>query len=647
MKKLGMHTADIVCENILKIKELFPNCIKEFKDSNGELKFGIDFEMLKQELSDEIIESDEKYEFNWPGKKNAILISNSPTNKTLRPCKEESVNWDTTQNLYLEGDNLEILKILRSTYLNKIKIIYIDPPYNTGKDYIYKDDFKESVSEYLAATGQIDDEGNRLFQNKETNGRFHTDWLNMIYPRLKLARDLLSDDEVIFISIDDHEVHNLRKICDDIFGEENYIGIVSIINNLKGRSDSKFLAKSNDFSIVYAKNISQFVMGGFKLTNEKQEEYKFSDDISNYKEVPLRKTGKNSRKIDRPNMYYPIYYDNKCNTFSLEYNKNLIEIFPTDSQGNPGCWRWGKSTFEKNKDTELTVKKNNNKYNIYVKMRDQINGERRTLKPKTIWLDSNFDTGHSNLTLRKLFDNQTIFDNPKPVDLIKNIIECGILSNFSNESIVLDFFSGSATTAHAVMQLNAEDGGNRKFIMVQLPEPCNEKSEAFKAGYKNICEIGKERIRRAGKKIIEETGKTDLDIGFRVFKLDSSNMEDTYYLPQEYNLSLIKNKKLYENIKKDRTQEDLLFQVMLQKDFPLSAQIKEEIIDDKRVFSVDGNNLICCFEDNLTEDLITKIISQKLPRIFVTRNNSIDDNVLTNISPIIQVYSPETELEVI
>lgn len=482
-------TANIVSENIKKIRNLFPNCVTEAKDKNGKISLKVDFETLKQELSESLIKSDEKYELNWVGKKESILIANQPTDKVLIPCKEESVNWDNTKNLYIEGDNLDVLKILRSTYLNKIKLIYIDPPYNTGKNREYRDKFT------------------------------HSEWLNMMYPRLKLARDLLTDDGVIFISIDDHEVHNLRKFCDEIFGEENYIGIASIINNLKGRSDSKFLAKSNDFLFVYAKNINQFVMGGFKLTNEKQEEYKFFDDISNYKEVPLRKTGKNSRKIDRPNMYYPIYYDNQCNTFSLEYNKNLIEIFPTDSQGNPGRWRWGKSTFEKNKDTELTVKKSNNKYNIYVKMRDQINGEKRTLKPKTIWLNPKFDTGHSNLTLRKLFDSQTIFDNPKPVDLIKNIVECGILSNFSNESIVLDFFSGSSTTAHAVMQLNAEDDGNRKFIMVQLPEPCNEKSEAFKEGYKNICEIGKERIRRAGKKIIEETGKKDLDIGFRVFKL--------------------------------------------------------------------------------------------------------------------------------
>lgn len=648
LKKIKTTTSNIVSENILKIKELFPNCVTETKDENENTTLKINFETLKQELSDDVIKNNEKYEFTWPGKNKSILLANQPTENTLRPCKEESVNWDNTQNLYIEGDNLEVLKILRSTYLHKVKLIYIDPPYNTGKDFIYKDNYKKNEKEHLHETNQIDEDENRLVQNKETNGRFHTDWLNMMYPRLKLARDLLTDDGVIFISIDDHEVHNIKTICNEIFGEENYIGIASIINNLKGRSDSKFLAKSNDFLFVYAKNINQFVMGGFKLTNEKQEEYKFFDDISNYKEVPLRKTGKNSRKIDRPNMYYPIYYDNQRNTFSLEYNKNLIEIFPTDSQGNPGRWRWGKSTFEKNKDTELTVKKSNNKYNIYVKMRDQINGEKRTLKPKTIWLNPKFDTGHSNLTLRKLFDSQTIFDNPKPVDLIKNIVECGILSNFSNESILLDFFSGSSTTAHAVMQLNAEDDGNRKFIMVQLPEPCNEKSEAFKEGYKNICEIGKERIRRAGKKIIEETGKKDLDIGFRVFKLDSSNMKKTHYLPEEYNLSLLENNKLYENIKKDRTPEDLLIQSMLEFNILLSSPIKEELLENKRFFNVNNDELICYFEDNLTDDLVEKILyNHKDLKYFVTRDSSVDDNTLTNVEPLIKIYNPNLKWKVI
>lgn len=616
MKKLGMHTANIVCENILKIKELFPNCIKEFKDSNGELKFGIDFEMLKQELSDEIIESDEKYEFNWPGKKNAILISNSPTNKTLRPCKEESVNWDTTQNLYLEGDNLEILKILRSTYLNKIKIIYIDPPYNTGKDYIYKDDFKESVSEYLAATGQIDDEGNRLIVNsKDTNGRFHTDWLNMIYPRLKLARDLLSDDGVIFISIDNHEVHNLRKICDDIFGSNSFINVFMWLHG-KGKKDT-WSRTLTQYIIAYAKD-KAFLDG---WTDKIYTNYDFTNPDNDPKGKWF--SGSISFNENRSNPHHPNYYSITSPTgitWTRQWQISENEMYELIKQGDIS---WGDPI----KCDGVPRKK--------------IRPSTIDVIPKNIF--ENVGTTCSSEKYLKKIMNCNCFSNPKPIELIKHILN---ITNFKN-NIVLDFFSGSSTTAHAVMQLNAEDGGNRRFIMVQLPEPCNENSEAFKAGYKNICEIGKERIRRAGKKIIEEIGKTDLDIGFRVFKLDSSNMEDTYYLPQEYNLSLIKNKKLYENIKKDRTQEDLLFQVMLQKDFPLSAQIKEEIIDDKRVFSVDGNNLICCFEDNLTEDLITKIISQKLPRIFVTRNNSIDDNVLTNISPIIQVYSPETELEVI
>ena len=649
-----MHTANIVCENILKIKELFPNCIKEFKDSNGELKFGIDFEMLKQELSDEIIESDEKYEFNWPGKKNAILISNSPTNKTLRPCKEESVNWDTTQNLYLEGDNLEILKILRSTYLNKIKIIYIDPPYNTGKDYIYKDNFKESVSEYLAATGQIDDEGNRLFQNKETNGRFHTDWLNMIYPRLKLARDLLSDDGVIFISMDEHEICNLQKLCDEIFGSENFI-CNFIWQKNSGNNNSKYISVKTEYILCFARQITR--LEGKCFFKKKKEG--FNDIISLV--TLLKESGLSPLEVQSKLREFYVNSTNISNgTKQYKYVDDDYNIFLIDNLGNPSnkafvnteyiyellnpktgeiCKSPKRGWLYKKKDMLKKIEEGKIFFDSKVPRlkRFLVKSEYQNYSS----LITNFGLG--NKDIEKLFSKQQIFNHPKPVSLIETLIR----SSDSKVGIVLDFFSGSATTAHAVMQLNAEDGGNRKFIMVQFPETCNEKSEAFKAGYKNICEIGKERIRRAGKKIIEETGKTDLDIGFRVFKLDSSNMEDTYYLPQEYNLSLIKNKKLYENIKKDRTQEDLLFQVMLQKDFPLSAQIKEEIIDDKRVFSVDGNNLICCFEDNLTEDLITKIISQKLPRIFVTRNNSIDDNVLTNISPIIQVYSPETELEVI
>jgi adenine-specific DNA-methyltransferase len=655
-----MHTANIVCENILKIKELFPNCIKEFKDSNGELKFGIDFEMLKQELSDEIIESDEKYEFNWPGKKNAILISNSPTNKTLRPCKEESVNWDTTQNLYLEGDNLEILKILRSTYLNKIKIIYIDPPYNTGDgDSIYKDDFKNSLSEYLLQTGKIDEEGNRLETvDKEKNGRFHSDWCSMMYSRLRLARDLLSDDGVIFISIDDNEQTNLEKICDEVFGKECFVSCIvnqtaNSVFGPKAAHKFKTFIKVKEYVLVYKKG-QEFKINPLYIPSK---DYIYGDHDF------ILKDGKRCSTKE----WFKKKYSNVFAKYDLKINKlNILKIMHFDEKFRNEIMeilaesQFATSIYSKNDLDDDELKRLNNGEIIThngLKILQERNGKglirfARPLKEscqkingKCVKVDIlgdvwNTSAGYGNINAE---GNIKFPNGKKPLVLIKQILS----SLTGNDYTVLDFFSGSSTTAHAVMQLNAEDGGNRKFIMVQLPETCNEKSEAFKAGYKNICEIGKERIRRAGKKIIEETGKTDLDIGFRVFKLDSSNMEDTYYLPQEYNLSLIKNKKLYENIKKDRTQEDLLFQVMLQKDFPLSAQIKEEIIDDKRVFSVDGNNLICCFEDNLTEDLITKIISQKLPRIFVTRNNSIDDNVLTNISPIIQVYSPETELEVI
>lgn len=455
-----MHTANIVYENILKIKELFPNCIKEFKGSNGELKFGIDFEMLKQELSDEIIGSDEKYELNWAGKNASILLANQPTERTLRPCKEESVNWDTTQNLYLEGDNLDVLKILRKDYLNKIKMIYIDPPYNTGKkNFLYKDKFT------------------------------HSDWLNMMYPRLKLARDLLSDDGVIFISIDDHEVHNLRKICDDIFGSNSFINVFMWLHG-KGKKDT-WSRTLTQYIIAYAKD-KAFLDG---WTDKIYTNYDFTNPDNDPKGKWF--SGSISFNENRSNPHHPNYYSITSPTgitWTRQWQISENEMYELIKQGDIS---WG----------------------------DPIKCDgvpRKKFRPSTIDvipknIFENVGTTCSSEKYLKKIMNCNCFSNPKPIELIKHILN---ITNFKN-NIVLDFFSGSSTTAHAVMQLNAEDGGNRRFIMVQLPEPCNENSEAFKAGYKNICEIGKERIRRAGKKIIEETGKTDLDIGFRVFKLDS------------------------------------------------------------------------------------------------------------------------------
>lgn len=501
-----MKMTNIVSENILKIKELFPNCVTESKGENGDTTLKIDFETLKQELSNDVIKNNEKYEFTWPGKNESILLANQSTDKVLVPCKEESVNWDKTQNLYIEGDNLDALKILRSTYLNKVKLIYIDPPYNTGKSRLYKDKFT------------------------------HTDWLNMMYPRLKLARDLLTDDGVIFISIDDHEQANLKKICDDIFGEENFVAICprKTRSSATTKSDAE-LQKLNDYILVYWKNKFNSAFN-LKLVGKRQ--YPYSDDIGKYYTVPLQDNGPHGTRTARPNLYYPIY-ENDVGNLSLE-RKNVTDkkLLPSRHKNDDGRWMWSKEKFQR--DCKYLCVKNEK---VYIKHYFNPNEDQNRYQREKNWFDKfenqimnqkwfdNYMNSKGTILLNNTMKEKGIFDNPKPVELIKLFINMS-----TNEyDVVLDFFSGSATTAHAVMQLNAEDDGNRKFIMVQLPEPCNEKSEAFKEGYKNICEIGKERIRRAGKKIIEETGKTDLDIGFRVFKLDSKNKIKNSYdkIPDE------------------------------------------------------------------------------------------------------------------
>ena len=555
-------TSNIVSENILKIKELFPNCVIETKDKNGNTTLKIDFETLKQELSDDVIKNNEKYEFTWPGKNKSILLANQPTDNTLRPCKEESVNWDTTQNLYIEGDNLEVLKILRSTYFHKVKLIYIDPPYNTGKDFIYKDNYKKNEKEYLCETNQIDEDGNHLVQNKETNGRFHTDWLNMMYPRLKIARDLLTDDGVIFISIDEHEFVNLAQICNEIFGEKNFIeNFIWIKNSTKNLS--KTTSTNHEYILCYSKNkkiienelifrvkkpgideVNQIIE---KANSEKwpvsqteqklKEFYKSRKDlkgISTYNRVELRECENSVRKR------YQLYTlsdasapNSKCEGSAQKYLKvytidnisapnpigasNIYEVIHPKTGLPCKCpsrgWRFSRNKMDKLiKDNLIYFYDDEKKIPRYKRFLDPVGTE---------IIKSTFEDFHDGKKLlMSLFSGKTLFPYSKPISLIEKFIKLS-----KTNDIILDFFSGSATTAHAVMQLNAEDGGNRKFIMVQLPESCNEKSEAFKAGYKNICEIGKERIRRAGKKIIEETGKTDLDVGFRVLKLDSPNME--------------------------------------------------------------------------------------------------------------------------
>ena len=668
-EKLDMKSMDITQDNIAKIKALFPSAVTEVMGDDGKVKLAIDFDALKLELADDIIaDKQERYQMTWPDKSKAKVLANSRITATLRPVREKSVDFDNTENLYIEGDNLDVLKLLRETYLGKVKMIYIDPPYNTGNDFVYEDDFAMSADDYAEVSGQYDEQGNRLVKNLDSNGRFHTDWLNMIYPRLKVARDLLSDDGVIFISMDHHEVLNLSKVSDEVFGVNNRIGILSVINNLKGRSDDKFFATCNEFVLVYTKNRDTFCLGGFELEDEELDnDYDKQDKIGYYKLIGFRKTGNAWKREERPFMYYPVLYKNgefstvDDNEFSLIYNSltnefddnyahqltqkytemGYLVIWPKSEDGSLGRWRWGRKTFFEQKDYNLEL---NNAGTVCTKMRATLeDGSLRVKSAKTLWYKPEYDTGSSAKTLKGLMGEDTLFDNPKSLVYIKDIIKI----SSTPDSLILDFFSGSATTAHAVMQLNAEDGGNRKFIMVQLPEKCDEKSEAYKAGYKTICDIGQERIRRAGKKIKEEGGLTtqDLDVGFRVLKLDSSNMQEVYYNPSAMTQDLLAS--TVDNVKSDRTALDLLFQVMLDLGIELSAKIEENVVSGKTYYTVNGNDIIACFDDDIDNDVITAIAKQN-PLYAVFKDKSFaTDSVGINNEQLFKTYSPSTVVKVI
>lgn len=616
MTKLKMRTQNKADENYKKLSELFPNAVTETIDeTTGEVIRAIDKDVLMQEINTHVVDGkEERYQFTWPDKKKSVLLANSPIAETLRPCRDESVDFDNTENLYIEGDNLDVLKLLQETYLGKVKMIYIDPPYNTGNDFVYNDDFAENTDDYLDRSGQFDEDGNQLFQNTESNGRFHTDWLNMIYPRLKIARNLLSDDGIIFISIDDNEVENLRNISNEIFGECNFIASYLKQSKVGGGSDSKFIVKEHEYCLVYSKNIELASEMFMEHDKEYLKRYKEQDEIGRYFWDTFA----------RPGLKNPIHYD---------------IVAPDGTIMNYG-WIHSKERFEQElKEGKVRiVKKSDGNWSVQFKQYLNLNGK----KPRSMTMDFGGSIeGKSDI--RSLFDNDKIFGYPKSVKFIKTLLN----TINDKKAIILDFFSGSATTAHAVMQLNAEDGGHRKFIMVQLPEKTDEKSEAFKAGYKNICEIGKERIRRAGKKIKEENPLTtaDLDTGFRVLKLDSTNMKDVYYNPAEITIDTIMG--TVDNIKEDRTPEDLLFQVMLDLGVLLSSKIEQSTIGGKTVFNVEDSYLIACFDDNVTDEVITAIAKQK-PYYFVMRDSSMaNDSVATNFEQIFAAYSPDTVRKVI
>ncbi len=624
MDKLKMQTANKADENFRKLAAMFPNAVTETINENGEVVRAIDKDVLMQEIACTVVDgNEERYQFTWPDKKKSVLLANAPINKTLRPCREESVDFDTTENLYIEGDNLEVLKLLQETYLGKIKMIYIDPPYNTGSDFVYEDDFAQSTDEYLANSGQYDEDGNRMVQNTESNGRFHTDWLNMIYPRLKLSKDLLSDDGVIFISIDDNEVDNLRKICDEVFGSQNYVGTVIWERAFAPKNDAKYFSASHDFIIVYAKNISAFDIGKLPRTEEANARYKNPDNDPRGPWAADNMTVKT----------YSAAYDYPITT------PNGTVISPTNGR----CWFTSKERMQKLID-EGRVYFGADGGNT-PRLKRYLADVQQGMTPTTIWKYD--EVGHNQegrQELKKLFDNIGYFDGPKPQRLMKRILK---ISNLSKESIVLDFFSGSASTAQAVLQMNVDEKKRCKFIMVQLPENCDEKSDAAEAGFDTICEIGKERIRRAGKKIKEDSPLTtqDLDIGFRVLKCDTSNMKEVYYNPAEYEASLFSS--LEDNIKEDRTPEDLLFQVMLDLGVLLSSKIEETTIAGKKVFNVEDNYLIACFDSDVTEETITAVAKQK-PYYFVMRDSSMaNDSVATNFDQIFATYSPDTVRKVL
>ena len=612
MDKLRMQSSNGVEDNITKIAQLFPDCVTETVDErSGQPKHLIDFEKLKQNLSDSVMsERAERYQFTWPDKSKAILLANSPINATLRPCREDSVDFDNTQNLYIEGDNLDVLKCLKETYLHKVKMIYIDPPYNTGNDFVYEDDFAQSSEEYLANSGQFDEQGNRMFTNAESNGRFHTDWLNMIYPRLKVARDLLTDDGAIFISIGDDEGDNLQKVCDEIFGEKNFIADICHKHRASVSND-RIISENHNHLLFYCKKVAT-LFSKHKLIGEDPvlEGFNLEDERGKYKLTPV--DGPGGAKKGNPHYEF---------------------------LGVTGYWRYSKETMQAKYDQGLIVRTTNGLQQKYYL--EQAKLSRRTV---TTWWDDNFLTSSATKQLIDLMGTKT-FDNPKNVNLLLRCLK--MITKFDKDSLILDFFSGSATTAHAVMQLNSEDGGNRKFIMVQLPEKTDEKGEAFKAGYKNICEIGKERIRRAGKKIKEESPLTtqDLDTGFRVLKLDSTNMQDIYYSPKDISQADLFSQ--VDNVKPDRTGEDLLFQVMLELGATLDSKIETTTVAGKTIYNVAEGYLVACFDPDVTDDVV-KAIAQMQPAYAVLRDTSMkDDSTATNFEQIFKTYSPDTVTKIL
>ena len=589
-------------------------------------------------LSSDIVDGEEHYEFTWVGKKASIIEANKPIRKTLRPCPKESKNWDTTENLYIEGDNLEVLKLLQESYLGKVKMIYIDPPYNTGNDFIYADDFVRSQKEENDQIGLYDEDDNRLFKNTDTNGRFHSDWCSMVYSRLLLARNLLAEDGVIFISIDDNEAFNLKEICDEVFGNGNFVAQLAVQLNPRGRNLDRYIAKTHESVLVYVCSyLNTTSILGIEKEGKMVEEYNKSDARGSYRLIGLRNRNQAFNPITRPNLYYPLYVDPNTKMVSTEKTDMFtVEVFPDTSDGIKTCWTWMKKKVD-NENHLITAERTGNEWRIFRK--DYLvaeDGSTATTLVKSLWTENTINNDYGKKAIKELFGTN-VMSFPKPPELIKRMTAIGS----GQDSIILDFFSGSATTAHAVMQLNAEDGGHRKFIMVQLPERCDESSEAYKAGYKNICEIGKERIRRAGEKIKAENPLTtkDIDVGFRVFKLDDSNMKDVYYAPEDYNQDLLAG--LESNIKEDRTDLDLLFGCLLDWGLPLSMPYRSEEIDGCTVHTYNDGDLVACFDSNIPESVVKEIVKRKPLRAVFRDSGFASSPDKINVFEIFKLYMPE------
>ena len=659
MDKMKFETPDLTAENVEKIAALFPSCVTEMLDEEHSTpekkvyKHAINFEQLKQMLSPDVVDGEECYEFTWVGKKAAMVEANKPIRKTLRPCKEESKDWDTTENLYIEGDNLEVLKLLQESYLGKVKMIYIDPPYNTGNDFIYADDFMRSQEEENEQMGMYDEDENRLFKNTDTNGRFHSDWCSMIYSRLMLARNLLTEDGVIFISIDDNEAFNLKEICDEVFGNGNFVAQLAVQLNPRGRNLDRYVAKTHESVLIYVRDyLNTASILGIEKEGKMVDEYNKTDERGAYRLIGLRNRNQAFNPVTRPNLYYPLYV-NPCTraVSTVKTDSFTDEVFPDTPDGIKTCWTWMKKKVE-SENNLITAERTGSEWRIYRK--DYLiseDGTTATTLVKSLWTENTINNDYGKKAIKELF-GANVMSFPKPPELIKRMASIGS----HQDSIVLDFFSGSATTAHAVMQLNAEDGGHRKFIMVQLPEKCDGASEAYKAGYKNICEIGKERIRRAGEKINAEFGMknaelkendnsefriqhSELDIGFRVLKLDDSNMKDVYYAPEDYDQGMLAE--LESNIKDDRSDLDLLFGCLIEWGLPLSLPYKSEKIDGCTVHTYNDGDLIACFDANIPESVVKEIAKRKPLRAVFRDSGFASSPEKINVLEIFKAYMSE------